>query len=121
MTGKGLLQLIDIYDDTANATGIATDSVGLWYAELKKGEAVEEATREQLLKLAETLEVDVPDSIKNGSLEAFKKFIAGAKGLGDSAEENADRAAKAFGALANEAASALEDLIKEDVIKGDID
>ena len=121
MTSKGLAELVKIYDDTANASGIAADEVGKWYAELEKGDAIHDATRDKLIELAEKLKVDVPDAIKNGSLDAFKEFIAGAKGLGDAAEKNADRAAKAFGDLASEAGSVLEDLIKEDLIKGDID
>ncbi len=118
MTASGLSDLVQIYDDTANATGIAADSVGTWYEELKKSDAVNDATRQKLIELAEKLKIDIPDAIKSGSLEAFKEFIVGAKGLGDSAEENEERAKAAFDKLSDDASSALEDLIKEDVING---
>lgn len=119
MTGKGLESLVQLYDDTADATGIAADEVGLWYAELKRSQAVETASIEKLLDLAETLKIKIPEGAEL-TVENLKKIIEAEVGVGDAAKKAAEEAKKAFDDLAGDAASAMEDLIKEDVIAGDL-
>ena len=121
MTGEGLQKLIQVQDDTANAYGIAADSVGLWWAELEKSQAVEESERKILIQFARDHQVTLPDAIKNGSIKAMKDYIAQATGMAEATEDAAKRAATAFDTLSNQASSAMENLVQEDVISGDFD
>jgi hypothetical protein len=121
MSAEGIQTLIQTHDDMSNALQIATDDVKTWWAELEKSQKVEEVTREELLKFAEVHKVDIPESIKKGSLQGIKDFIAQAKGMGDTAEKEAERARNAFNKLSSDASSALEGMIKEDLLKGKMD
>jgi len=118
MTGEGLTNLIDIYTDTANATRLAADEVGLWYAELKQGEAQETATIEQLDKLATSLGVTIPDSIRQEGIPAMKEHMEAMLGIGEGAKKMAEEAKKAFNDMASEGQKAINDMIKEDVLAG---
>jgi hypothetical protein len=75
MSGEGLMKHIDIINEAKRATEIAADAVGLWYSELGKSQAVEEATREKLEEFAKLHEVKVPKSIRNGSVKAFQEYV----------------------------------------------
>lgn len=121
MSGEGLQKLIQIQDDTANAYTVAADSVGLWWANLERSQAVEEQERAALVKLAYDHGVTLPDAIINGSVEAMKKYLAEATGMADVTEDSAQRIRDAIDSIAEKSQSGLEDLIKEDLIKGDLD
>jgi hypothetical protein len=112
--------LVKTYDDITNATQIATGEVATWNLELEKEEKINAATITALEALAKKYGITIPDSI-NKSIPKMKEFIKQELGIGDAAEESADKANKAFDSIANKAASALGDLINEDLIKGDFD
>ncbi len=118
MTGKGLLQVSKNMDDTAKATSIAADEVGTWWTELKKSQAVEDATITKLEELAKDLGITIPDSIKKEGIPAIEEYIQKVTGIGPAAKKAADEAKKAFNDMANEASGAIQDMIKEDVLAG---
>ena len=113
MTGKGLLQLVDIYDETANATGIAADAVGLWWAELDKSQEVEDATIVKLVALAEGIGLTIPDAIRSKGIPAIKEYIEQVLGIGEGAKKAKDEALAAFDELQNKAKSALAGIISD--------
>jgi hypothetical protein len=118
MTGKGLESLVKLYDETANATGIAADQVGTWWAELQKSQKVEDATITKLEELAKSLGITIPDSIKKEGIPAIEEYISKVTGIGPAAKKAAEEAKKAFNDMANEASGAIQDMIKEDVLAG---
>lgn len=75
MSGEGLMKYVDIIFEAKRATEIAADSIGLWYGELGKSQAVEEATRKKLEEFAEIHNVKIPNSIRKGSVAAFQEYV----------------------------------------------
>src|SRR5688572_12902070 len=113
MTGKGLMDLIDIYTDTANATRLAADEVGVWYAELQQGEAQETATIAKLEELAEKLGITIPDYIREDGVPAIQEWIEATLGIGEGAKKAAEDAKKAFEDITNSANQQLEGIISD--------
>jgi hypothetical protein len=120
MTGKGLLQLSKTYDETAKASQIAADEVGNWIAQLEKEEAIEQATLKTLQDYAKAHQIEIPKAIED-DIDKTKEYIQIVEGIGPAAKKATDEAKKAFDGLVNDASSAMENLIQEDVIKGDMD
>ena len=113
MTGKGLAQLIQNYDDMDNSLKIAKDSVGLWYSELQKSQKIEEDERAVLLKFAEAHQVTIPDAIKQGSIEGIKAFIEETLKMGPAAEKAKNELLKQFDEIKNGVQSLAEKQISD--------
>ena len=90
MTGKGLMQVAQNMDDTANAMGIGADAAGIWRSELDKNQAVEEATINSLLAIAEANEIDIPQSIIDEGIPAIEEHMEAWLGLGEGATKVMD-------------------------------
>ena len=121
MSGKALGELNKIYDDSADSMQIATDKVGLWWAELEKSQKAEEAEKKVLLEFAKIHKIDIPQAIEKGSVEGIKKYIAEVTGMADATEEQTKKIQAAFDELTGKSASAWSSIIDEDLLKGDLD
>lgn len=112
MTGEGLQKLIQIQDDTANSYGIAADNVGIWWAELKKSQAVEQSELQVLNDLAAKLGVDVPDALKTDA-EGIKTLIQVTKQVGPAFKKMKDEALKALSEMTETGKSFLEGALSD--------
>ena len=117
-SAKGIMALVQAHDDIHDAATIATDDILEWSSQLERNQAVEEATIEKLLQYAEIHGVDIPEAIRQKGIPAIKEYIERVLGLGDAAKKTAEEAKNAFNDLANQGSSAIEGLIKEDVLEG---
>ena len=113
LSAKGLLAVVDAYDETTNASQIATDDVATWAAQLTRNQAVEEETIKQLLEYARVHGITIPDEVERSS-SAIKDFIEnGLEEIGPAAEEAAKEAKAAFDEIAGKAHSVLEGIISD--------
>lgn len=112
MTNKGLETLLQTYDDTANASGIAADAIGTWVAGLEKEQAVEKATLSTLQDYAKQHDIVIPAAIAN-DIDKTKEYIEIVKGVGPAAKKATDEALKAFEELTGNTKSALEGIISD--------
>jgi hypothetical protein len=112
MTGEGIMQLVDTYFEIENATGIAADSIGLWYAELQKGEAINDASIKKMLELAKGIGVEIPSSIQD-SVPDMQNYVSQILRIGDAAKKMKDDALAAFDELRNKAKSGLEKIFSD--------
>ena len=119
MTGKGLAGVVQAYDDTTNATGIAADSIGVWYAELDKTKAVHDATIVKLKELAEAEGITVPQAIMDQGIPAIKAYIENIKGVGDAAVKMKEDTLKAFEEMNSKGQDMLGSLLDEAILEGD--
>jgi hypothetical protein len=124
MSGEGLMKYVDIIYDAARANEIAADSVGLWYGELGKGQAVQEATRDKLIEFAELHDVKVPKAIKNGSVAAFQEYVDEVMNIAlktdeamqmvqDAIDEGVNHLSSTFGKISSDAGKAFSEGTKE--------
>ena len=113
LTGKGLQDLIKLYDETGNATGIAADSVAVWYAELERNTTVETETVAKLRELATNLNITIPEAILQGGVPAIKTFIEEMTGMGEGAKKVKQELLSEFESMKTEVQSVLDGMISD--------
>lgn len=110
---QGMESLIKSFDDFNNASTIATDDITTWRAELVTNQRVEAETMKQLGELANTMGVEIPQSVLDKGVPAVKEFLEAMAGIGPGAQKAADQAKKEFESMSQTVKKSLEGIISD--------